>query len=83
MASGDGSDNALASAVFLEAGSFTFSITAPDSGEGDFNGDGVLDILDLLALLGQFDCTVDCTADIDGDGVVGISDLLAWLSLFD
>lgn len=83
LAIGDGSDSSYPSAVFLEAGSFTFSITAPETGEGDFNGDGILDILDLMTLLAQYECSADCTADIDGDGAVGISDLLAWLSLFD
>ena len=83
LAIGDGQDMALSSAILLGAGSFSASITAPDTGEGDFNGDGILDILDLMTLLAQYECAVDCTADMDGDGVVGISDLLAWLSLFD
>ena len=83
LAIADGQDMALSSAILLGAGSFTASITAPETGEGDFNGDGILDILDLMTLLAQYECSADCTADIDGDGAVGISDLLAWLSLFD
>lgn len=83
LAIGDGQDTALNSIILLSAGSFTSSITAPPSGEGDFNGDGVLNVLDLLVLLVDYECAIDCTADMDGDGVVGISDLLAWLALFD
>lgn len=80
----DGSDTALDSAIFLEAGSFTSTITAPDSGLGDLNGDGVLNILDLLIFLENLGCEgPDCAGDINSDGVVDVQDLLLWLSMFD
>lgn len=80
----DGSDTALDSAIFLEAGSFTSEVTAPDSGLGDLNGDGVLNILDLLVFLENLGCQgPDCTGDINSDGVVDVQDLLLWLSMFD
>lgn len=80
----DGSDTILDSAIFLEAGSFTSEVTAPDSGLGDLNGDGVLNILDLLVFLENLGCEgADCVGDLNGDGVVDVQDLLIWLSLFD
>lgn len=49
---------------------------------GDYTGDGVLNVFDLLDLLVQFPCDEDCTGDITGDGMVDITDLLYFLSLF-
>lgn len=43
---------------------------------GDFNGDGVIDVSDLLDMLGNWGCTEDCANDINGDGVVNVNDLL-------
>ena len=50
---------------------------------GDIDGDGVVGILDLLALLAAWgDCPVkgECSADLDRDGTVGILDLLTLLA---
>lgn len=51
---------------------------------GDVNGDEVVNIIDLLALLAAWGPCSDpprpCPADVDGDGAVGISDLLALLA---
>ncbi len=51
---------------------------------GDLDGDGVIDIPDLLALLVDWgpcpEPCAACPADLDGDGVIGISDLLALLA---
>ncbi len=49
----------------------------------DLNGDGNVDIVDLLALLGAWGACKSpssCLADLDHSGAVGISDLLALLS---
>jgi len=50
---------------------------------GDITGDGVVDTLDLLALLADWgpcpDPPADCPADLDGDGVVDVLDLLILL----
>jgi len=44
---------------------------------GDFDGDGVVSINDILDLLTNFPCTEDCGAyDINGDGVVNVFDIL-------
>ncbi len=48
---------------------------------GDLDGDGVVGILDLLALLSAWGpCAGECPADLDGDGAVGVLDLLALLA---
>jgi len=43
---------------------------------GDATGDGVVDIDDLLAVIGVWGPCLDCAADLDGDGVVDVDDLL-------
>ncbi|MHC5025957.1 MAG: hypothetical protein ACYTGR_04255 [Planctomycetota bacterium] len=46
---------------------------------GDVTGDGVIDVLDLLAvLLAWGDCPASsaCPADVDGDGMVSVGDLI-------
>jgi hypothetical protein len=52
--------------------------------EGDVNGDGVVDTVDLLMLLAAWgDCPDppnECPADLDGDGTVGTADLLILLA---
>ena len=55
-------------------------ITAPRP--GDLNSDGVIGVVDLLALLGQWGPVRGSTslaADLDNDGTVGVTDLLAQL----
>ncbi|MHC5022451.1 MAG: hypothetical protein ACYTGG_00875 [Planctomycetota bacterium] len=51
---------------------------------GDLNGDGIVDVIDLLALLGWWGpCPAppaDCPADLTGDGAVTVDDLLALLA---
>ncbi|MHC5115262.1 MAG: FG-GAP-like repeat-containing protein [Planctomycetota bacterium] len=47
---------------------------------GDIDGDGTVDINDLLLLLGDWGPCPGCAADLDGDDVVGINDLLLLLA---
>jgi len=50
---------------------------------GDFNGDGIVGIADLLAVLGDWgkrSVENDILADLNGDGIVNIDDLLLVLS---
>lgn len=49
---------------------------------GDINGNGVIEVGDVLLVLSEFGCTSLCEADVDGDGQVTVSDLLALLSIF-
>ncbi len=51
----------------------------------DLNGDGVVNVADLLILIFSFgpcDDPDDCPADFNGDGFVGVLDLLALLQHF-
>jgi len=43
---------------------------------GDITGDGVVDVVDLLEVLGAWGDCYACAADITGDGVVDVLDLL-------
>ena len=56
----------------------------PDcSPDCDLHGDGIVDILDFLALLATWDSCSDCGTcppDFDGDCSVGIGDLLILLA---
>ena len=46
----------------------------------DLNGDGVVDVLDLLAVLAVWGPCPGCPEDINGDGVVNVLDLLEVLA---
>ena len=49
--------------------------------QGDANGDGVVDIEDLLDLIEDWGCVGKaCAADFNGDGIVNIDDLLVLFS---
>lgn len=51
--------------------------------DGDLDGDGDVDTIDLGILLGDFGCVgEDCVGDIDGDGVVDTKDLGTLLGNF-
>ncbi len=57
------------------------SLSPGDSVPGDLNGDGAVNVLDLLGLLGAWGpCAPPCAADLDGDGDVGVTDLLVLLA---
>jgi hypothetical protein len=52
-----------------------------DSVPGDITGDGVVDVSDILALIGNWGpCDGYCPADLNGDGMVNVSDILLLLS---
>ena len=49
----------------------------------DINGNGTVEVSDVLLLLSEFGCTSDCgAADVDGDGVVSVGDILLLLAAF-
>ncbi len=52
-------------------------------GAGDLDGDGLVSVADLLALLAAWGPCNECAADLDGDGSVAVQDLLMLLSNFD
>ena len=49
---------------------------------GDFDGDGLVAVSDVLFLLGEFGCLSGCEADINGDGQVTTADMLIILGVF-
>ncbi len=50
---------------------------------GDFDGDNIITVSDVLVSLGNFGCTgSDCQGDLDGDGITGVTDILLMLSSF-
>lgn len=54
----------------------------PDCPE-DLDFDGVVSVGDVLILLGEFGCALECgPPDINSDGLVGVSDVLAMLNVF-
>jgi hypothetical protein len=49
---------------------------------GDFNGNGIIEVSDVLVTLSEFGCITLCLADLDGDGIVGVTDVLFLLGQF-
>ncbi|MDP7008178.1 MAG: dockerin type I repeat-containing protein [Phycisphaerales bacterium] len=47
---------------------------------GDINGDGILDVEDLLMILSAWGLCSGCEEDLTGDGTVDVTDLLQFLS---
>lgn len=43
---------------------------------GDANGDGSVNVADLLGVIGEWQCTNGCQFDANGDGTVNVTDLL-------
>jgi hypothetical protein len=64
----------------LTGGFWTGSVEMPAPiCPGDLNGDSVVNVSDLLILLGAWGSCPGCAADLNGDGVVNVSDLLILL----
>jgi hypothetical protein len=47
---------------------------------GDVNGDFVVNVTDLVAVITQWACAGSCAADVNGDGVVNVKDLIMVLT---
>ena len=43
------------------------------------NGDGIVNVTDLLAVLAAWGPCEECLEDIDGNGIVNVTDVLALL----
>lgn len=48
----------------------------------DLNNDGMISTPDLLIVLGDFGCQINCIADINDDAIVNSADVLILLALF-
>ena len=55
-------------------------LTPIDSCPADIDGDGAVNVTDLLAVLAAWGECPGCPEDLDGDGNVGIADLLELLA---
>lgn len=49
---------------------------------GDFNGDGLRNVTDLLIMIAEFGCSVGCITDMNGDGISNGSDVVGFLGMF-
>ncbi|MFK7962297.1 MAG: hypothetical protein AB8G96_17440 [Phycisphaerales bacterium] len=58
-------------------------VILPATPPADINGDGAVDLTDLLTVLGSWGPCAECPADVNADGVVDIGDLLALLAAWD
>jgi hypothetical protein len=75
-------DWAPGSQVFGDEHDLTFKIfgvPAVSNCPADLNGDNVVNVSDLLILLGAWGACPGCDADLNGDDVVNVSDLLILL----
>jgi hypothetical protein len=50
--------------------------------QGDLVMDGEIDIMDIMALLGEVGCAGICQFDLDGDEIVGVDDLIMVIAQF-
>jgi len=49
---------------------------------GDLNGDDVVNVIDLTAILGSYGCVEDCAGDLNFDGAVTSADMSIFFTLF-
>jgi hypothetical protein len=72
-------DNAVVGGPWLEPDGDAMFFEGMNSGCGcvaDITGDGMVDVSDLLTLIGTWGSCEGCEADIDEDGFVNVTDLL-------
>lgn len=66
------------SSTVVGAGVLTLALDC----DADLDGNGIVDISDLAALLANFGCNSGCTADLNSDGITDLGDLTLLLSAF-
>ena len=63
--------------------SVSVSVTDPLGASEDVNGDGIVDVEDLVSVARQFGKTGPNAADVNGDGVVNVDDLILVAAVLD
>lgn len=59
---------------------WTFSDPQTVDVPGDVNGDGLVGVADLLAVIADWNCIGECEADVNDDQIVNVQDLLLVIS---
>lgn len=70
------------SGFLIQSGSYAISVEETGSCPGDFDGNGFINVGDLLLLTSDFGCTAGCYASLDGNSTVNVIDLLIFSTLF-
>ena len=65
-----------------ELSEFPESSFTPFVCESDFDGNGVVNVVDLMMLSSDFGCSGNCNCDIDGNGFVNIVDMLIFSNCY-
>ena len=60
-----------------------FSDPQPVDVPGDADGDGFVNVTDLLLVIGDWNCSDACVGDVNADGVVDVTDLLLVIANWD
>ncbi len=76
------STDAVDPSVAIDDITLSVTDTAPTCCDGDFNCDGVINVLDMIIIVNQFGCMAGCTADLNNDGAVGAADLTIFNGLY-
>jgi hypothetical protein len=67
----------MAGGDFELVGGFWIASANGPTCPADVNGDGVVDVLDLLEVIANWGACPGCASDVNGDGIVDVLDLLA------
>jgi hypothetical protein len=73
-------DNALIGGPWLEPDGEVLFVTMECDCVGDFDGDDIVGVTDLLQLIGVWGICDYCAEDLDGNGLVDVGDILSLIS---
>jgi hypothetical protein len=71
-------DSGYGDPPIVDMGAYEYQIPCP----WDLNGDGNVDVVDLLMVIASWGPCADCPADLNNDGLVNVVDLLALIANF-
>ncbi len=76
----DADGNVRLTGPSVDIGAYEFGSGPPAQCPADVNGNGTVEVTDLLSMLGAWGTNPGGPPDLDGDGVVNVTDLLALLA---